>query len=79
MNDGVRAAANRGAIGVQIFVTEAIARDVAAAPRERDNRRCVIRIAVIVAPPVQSARDTAAPASPTAVPAAPSGFGRNGQ
>jgi hypothetical protein len=78
MNDGVRAAANRGAIGVQIFVTEAIAR-VAAAPRERDNRRCVIRIAVIVAPSVQSARDTAAPASPTAVPAAPSGFGRNGQ
>jgi hypothetical protein len=79
MNDGVRAAANRGAIGVQILVTEAIARDVAAAPRERDNRSCVIGIAVIVVPTVQSARDTGAPAGPTAMPAAPSAFGRNGQ
>jgi hypothetical protein len=71
--------ANREAMGVQIFVTVAVARDVAVASRERDNGRCIIRIAVIVASRVRRTRNTAAPAVPIAMPAAPGGLGRNSQ
>jgi hypothetical protein len=63
-------------MGVQIFI--AIARDVAVARHERNNR--VIRIAVIVASGLRRTRKTGAPAAPTASPdAGPGGFGRNSQ
>jgi hypothetical protein len=58
-----------------------IVRDIAVAPGETDNSgsSCVIRIAETVAAIIRNNHDSAAQARPTALPAAPGGFGHGRQ
>jgi hypothetical protein len=81
-NGGVEVAASVAATDVRVSATVTIVRDVAVAPSKTGScgRIRVIRIvAVTVAAIVRRKRQRAAPAGLTALPAAPTGFGRNSQ
>lgn len=83
-NAGIKEVASVAATDVRISAIVAIARDIAVAAGKTDNcdRSGVIRIvavAVTVAAVIRRNHDSAAPAGPTALPAAPRGFGPNSQ
>lgn len=81
-NGGIKEVASVAAKDVRISAIVAIARDIAVAAGKTDNcdRSGVIRIvAVTVAAVIRRNHDSAAPADPTALPAAPRGFGPNSQ
>lgn len=85
-NGGIKEVASVATTDVRISAIVAIARDIAVAAGKTDNcdRSGVIRIVAVtvtvtVAAVIRRNHDSAAPAGPTALPAAPRGFGPNSQ
>ena len=76
-NGSVEVAANIGAMGVRVSVTVVWGVVVTLSKTDNRSRTRAIRIAVNAAI-VRRSYGTAAPAAPTTMQAAPSGFGRNG-